>query len=36
MENDTYLEISALWYSVDWVLYVVLMIALVYIIKSLF
>ena len=22
MENDIYLEISALWYAVDWVLYV--------------
>ena len=26
MENDIYLEISVLQYSVDWVLYVVLMI----------
>ena len=28
MENDIYLEISALQYSIDWVLYVVLMIVL--------
>ena len=26
MENDIYLEVCALWYSVDWVLYVILMI----------
>ena len=34
MENDMYLEISALWYSVDWVLCVVSLIALQYYILS--
>ena len=28
MENDIYLEISAVQYSVDWVLYVIIMIVL--------
>ena len=34
MENDMYLEISALWYSVDWVLCVVSLIVLQYYILS--